>query len=164
MPRCIARSRITRSWIAGSLLIGLLLPVYAPLEAAAMSPGPMPCCRRHPPAATASQTASARPAAAPSMACHHHMAQSEPATPHSSSTASPANPEVSFRSLDCCCYHCDCCRNARISVWAEPVSVPRTFVRSLIEPAPLAQLSVKVSIHTTSSHSPRAPPHTSPRA
>jgi hypothetical protein len=163
MQRCIAIDRIPRSRVAGNciarnciaifLLIGFLLPIYGPLLQASVSPSPMPCCRRRSLDASASQTASAPPGTAPAMHCHHG-AQSEQGNLQTLSLHS----EVSVRSLDCCCYHCDCCQNAKISVWAAPVSGAIASARSLSKSALLAQISANISTVTTNSHSPRAPP------
>lgn len=128
------------------LLLVMLSPAFVPLALAGIAPSQdASCCRRH-----ALTDASSPAADQPVMHCHHA------AQPN----AAPLDPDsqASFRSHDCCCQNCDCCRNAKTSVWARPVPTRLTFVTLVIAPAARAQNIAPVSTFIAGSLSARAPP------
>jgi hypothetical protein len=132
-------------WTARFVLLVMLVPVFGPMALATVAPQQgMHCMRR--PLATAPAVA-----AEPAMHCHHDAAAAAP-------QAQSAANEVSFRSLDCCCPHCDCCRNSKISEWARPATSHPSLGSLLIEPAPGGFVAARVSAPLIDAGSARAPP------
>jgi len=140
---------------ASFLLLVMLVPASGPFALAGTVPsGPMHCMRRP---LQRVEGASAAAPAEPAMHCHHGVSQNAAAQDPAAST--PAHPEISFRSLDCCCHHdCDCCRNSKTSEWARPAPVDLSFVSIQIEPALAAPAASFVSSAVSGPDSARAPP------
>ena len=137
---------------ASFLLLAMLVSAFGPSAMASLAPAEGMRCMRRP--------LSDAPAAAPAMHCHHGAWQSTPSQ-NSASQDSTAVPEASFRSLDCCCNHCDygcCCRIPRISDWAKPASSHLSFVSLLFELALPSPFTDRVSAVLIGRDSARAPP------
>jgi hypothetical protein len=134
------------------LLLAMLVPAIGPLAMASLAPMEgMHCMRRR---------FSDAPAAAPVMRCHHG-APPTAAAQNSESPESAAVPEASFRSLDCCCNHCNygcCCRIPKISGWANPVTSHLSFVSPLVELTLPSPFTERVSAVLIGPDSARAPP------
>ena len=141
----------TSRWTASFLLLVMLVPAFGPFAMARLAPPEgMHCMRRPLPDA---------PAAAPAMHCHHAASRSAaPKTSESQDSASPASPEASFRSLDCCCNHGSCCRVLQTSDSAKPATNHLSFVSLLTQSAPPELLTDRVSAVLIGPDSARAPP------
>jgi len=133
-------------WTARFLLLLMLVPAFGPLALAGVAPPEGMHCMRRP--VTASPASAER-----AMHCHHGGPQSA-----TQNVASPASSEASFRSLDCCCQHCDCCRSSKTSEWARPACNHFSFASLLIEPALLASAAPRLSAPLIGADSARAPP------
>ncbi|MGA3197623.1 MAG: hypothetical protein ABSD39_21715 [Terriglobales bacterium] len=138
--------------MAGFLMLVMLGPAFGPFAMAEIAPPAGMRCMRRPMAEV--------PAAAPAMRCHHEDAD-RTASRNSESQHAASSPEASFRSLDCCCGHCNydcCCRTVRTSGWAKPASNHLSPVSLPIEnalPSPLVDDSSAVLLGPDSA---RAPP------
>jgi hypothetical protein len=134
------------------LLLVMLVPAFGPLAMANLPPMEgMHCMRRR---------LSDAPAAAAVMHCHHGASPAG-AAENSESPESAAAPETSFRSLDCCCNHCDygcCCRIPKTSEWATPVTFQLSSVSPLIELVSSAPFTDRDSLLLVGPDSARAPP------
>jgi hypothetical protein len=150
MKSGVATSRAT----ASLLLLVMFVPAIGPLAMAGLAPTEgMHCMRRRLLDAAA---------AAPAMHCHQGASHAESASAqNSASPESAAVPEASFRSLDCCCNHCNygcCCRIPKISGWANPVTSHLSFVSPLVELTLPSPFTDRVSAVLIGPDSARAPP------
>ncbi len=156
------KNAVTFRATAGFLLLVMLVPAFGPLAMASMAPSAgMHCMRRAmTEAASGKSRQAASPQSAPAMRCHHRDAHS--GAPQNSETQhSAASPEASFRSLDCCCGHCNydcCCRTVRTFGWAKPATSHLSLVTILIEPAISSFLISRISAVLIGPDSARAPP------
>jgi len=154
------KNAVTFRATAGILLLVMLAPAFGPLAMASLAPSAGMHCMRRPMAEAASgKTQPAiSPQSGPPMRCH---GASQNTASRDSESRTSAVPEVSFRSLDCCCGHCNydcCCRTVRTSGWAKPASNHLSPVSLPIEnalPSPLVDDSSAVLLGPDSA---RAPP------
>jgi len=147
-----ATSQILRTphrWTTSFLLLVMLVPTWAPLALAGVSPpGGMHCNRR---------PLAPEPAPGPVMHCHHGALQSQSDSARQPS-ASAESPKASFSSRDCCCQNCDCCHNSKISRSFPLLSkgaVIVSLVAELLAPSPIAR---RISTSSAGRDTARAPP------
>ncbi|MGA3197668.1 MAG: hypothetical protein ABSD39_21950 [Terriglobales bacterium] len=153
------KNAVTFRATSGILLLVMLAPAFGPLAMASLAPSAGMHCMRRPMAEASGESRPATsPQSGPPMRCH---GASQSTGSRDSESRTSAVPEVSLRSLDCCCGHCNydcCCRTVRTFGWARPASNHLTSVRLSIEVGPPSPLVDRISAVLIGPDSARAPP------